>query len=114
MIELEPVLPLQHQGPFDALGFGTNQENEEPAQKFFPEGPSRRSTNTYLQSKAEERARGGFAKVPRPLSASSENPTVVHSAGSLSNEDRKLLQGRIQKEVEERHRCMAAYHDHAG
>lgn len=114
MIELEPFLPLQHQGPFDTLGSGANQENEEPAHMFFPEGPSRRSTNTYLQSKADERARGGFSKVPRPLSASSENPTVVHSAGSLSNEDRRLLQGRIQKEVEERHRCMAAYHDHAG
>jgi len=117
MIELEPFLPLQpsfHQSPLDALGFGANQENEVPSHMFFPEGSSRRPTNTYLQSKAEERARGGYSKAARPLSTSSENPPVVPSAGSLSNEDRRLLQGRIQKEVEERNRCMAAYHDHAG
>ena len=118
MIELEPFLPLQPSFQSACTQYGIyNQENHFPdPQIFFPEDAVTKETNTYLQSKKEEKVRsaasGCGASAPRPAFHPSAPETFSMHAESAN--DRRLMQLKIQREVEERTKAVHAFHDHAG
>jgi hypothetical protein len=89
------------------------QENILPHAAFFPENLMfKRETNTYLQAKADEKAARKTAR-PGPsggLAASN----VPESVTFPTNEHRRVLQLKIQRDVEDRNKALAVYEGHAG
>lgn len=108
-IELEPFLPLQASSNIDTY----NQENVVPQQLFFPDNVIK-ETNTYMQSKADERAKTHVRNTGATSVLSTRTVPVPEAQIVGTNEDRRVLQLRIQREVDERNKCMIAYQEHAG
>lgn len=116
MIELEPFLPMQPSFQQQTLS-GRNQENL-PRGFVFPDDIWRPdSSNTYLQSTKDAKSKrivGANLSSNRPPTSHATVPetAVVHHTDAIT--DRRMLQLKIQRETDERNRCMAAYQEHAG
>jgi len=112
MIELEPFLPLQFSSSDSPATF--DQENElPPLPPFFSDNLMLTSeTNTYLQAKADEKSSRRARGLKRGNALAATN--VAESVPVPTNDDRRVLQMRIQRDVDERIKFMALAQDHAG